>query len=68
MSGRTGKKIEDKAAKYAAEITARFEIALQMYLSGASEKAEEMLSGKIGLEDSSTDIPKEEINNEKNTK
>ena len=64
MSGRTGNKIETKAAKYAAEITARFEIALQMYLSGAAEKAEEMLNGTISLEDSLTDDPREEIKDE----
>lgn len=64
MSGRTGKKIETKAAKLSAEVTARFEIALQMYLNGAAEKAEEMLNGTVSLSDSLTDDPKEVITDE----
>jgi len=51
MAGRTDSKSKKKTAKYAAEVTARFEIALQMYLAGASEKAEEMLNGTIELND-----------------
>lgn len=68
MSGRTGKKIEGKAARYSAEVTARFEIALQMYLSGAAEKAEEMLLGAIDGEGSLNDDPREEIKDEENQK
>lgn len=43
MSGRTDSKSKKKAAKYAGEVTARFEVAIQMYLAGAAEQAEEML-------------------------
>lgn len=44
LSGRTDSKIKKKVAQYAAEVTARFEIAIQMYIAGASEQASEMLS------------------------
>jgi len=67
MSGRTDSKSKKKAAKYAAEVTARFEIALQMYLAGAAEKAEEMLKGIDGLtdeEDEATDEAPKEATNE----
>lgn len=43
LSGRTDSKIKRKVAQYAAEVTARYELAVQMYLSGAMEQAEEML-------------------------
>lgn len=44
LAGRTDSKIKKKVAQYAAEVTARFEIAIQMYIAGASEQASEMLS------------------------
>jgi hypothetical protein len=43
MSGRTDSKSKKKAATFAAEITARFELAIQLYLSGASQEAQKML-------------------------
>lgn len=59
MSGRTDSKSKQKAAKYAAEVTARFELAVQMYLSGASEQAKDMLakiqSGEISMFEENTE-------------
>jgi hypothetical protein len=59
MSGRTDSKSKQKAAKYAAEVTARFELAIQMYISGASEQAAEMLtkiaSGEISMFEETTE-------------
>jgi thioredoxin-like negative regulator of GroEL len=44
MTGRTDGKIKKRVAKYAAEVTARAELAVQLYLSGASEEAQKMLA------------------------
>jgi hypothetical protein len=70
FSGRTDGKIKKKVAKYAAEVTARYELAIQMYLSGASEQAQEMLSklasGEITLSEESTE--EETINNNEQEK
>lgn len=60
MSGRTDSKSKQKAAKYAAEVTARFELAIQMYVSGASEQAAEMLSKIASGEISMFEETKEE--------
>jgi hypothetical protein len=53
MAGRTDGKSKKKAAKFAAEVTARFEVSIQLYLSGAYEQAQDMLqklaSGEISL-------------------
>lgn len=65
MSGRTDGKSKKRVAKYAAEVTARFEIALQMYLAGAAEKAREMLDevGQLSEQDEeTTDAPQEATN------
>ena len=43
MSGRTDSKTKKKAAKYAAEITARYEVSIQLYLAEAADKARQML-------------------------
>lgn len=51
MSGRTDGKTKKKAAKFAGEITARFEIALQMYLAGAAEEAAKMLNPDAVISD-----------------
>ena len=67
MSGRTDSKSKKKAAKYAAEITARFEVAIQLYLAGAAEKAQEVLYGTndIQLDDEEeTDNATQEATNE----
>lgn len=59
LSGRTDSKIKRKVAEYAAETTARYELAIQMYLSGASEQAAEMLSkiasGEISMFEETTE-------------
>jgi len=53
MAGRTDGKIKKKAAKFAADVTARYEVAIQLYLSQAFEQAEDMLNklatGEISL-------------------
>jgi len=68
MSGRTDGKSKKKAASYAAEVTARFEVALQMYLAGAAEKAQEMLYGEntesIDEDTETNPIPEETTNEE----
>jgi hypothetical protein len=67
MSGRTDSKSKKKAAKYAAEITARFEVAIQLYLAGAADKAQEVLYGTndIQLDDEEeTDNATQEATNE----
>lgn len=58
MAGRTDTKSKNKAAKFAADVTARFEIALQMYLAGAAEKAQEILNGTT--EDTETEPTQQE--------
>jgi len=53
MTGRTDGKIKKKAAKFAADVTAKYEVAVQLYLSQAFEQAEDMLNklatGEISL-------------------
>lgn len=61
MSGRTDGKSKKKAASYAADVAARFEVALQMYLAGAAEKAFEMLNGVTSTEETE---PAQEADNE----
>jgi len=65
MAGRTDSKSKKKAANYAADVTARYEIAIQLYLSGAAEKAQEMLAG--GFSDSEEIEPTQEADNEEST-
>lgn len=43
LSGRTDGKIKKKVAKYSAEVAARFDVSIQLYLAGAAEKAKEIL-------------------------
>jgi hypothetical protein len=65
MSGRTDGKSRKKAAKYAADVTARYQIAIQLYLAGAAEKAQELLAG--GFSDSEeTETAQEADNDEPN--
>lgn len=45
-SGRNDTKIKKKAAKFAAEMTARFEMVLQMYLAQAYENTQKILNGE----------------------
>jgi len=61
MSGRTDSKSKKKAATYAADVSARFEVALHMYLAEAAEKAFEMLEG---MSDTETTEPAQEADNE----
>lgn len=64
MSGRTDGKSKKKAAKFAADVTARFEVSIQLYLSGAYEQAQDMLqklaSGEISLLNEETTEPTRE--------
>ncbi len=62
MAGRTDSKSKKSVAKFAAEITARFEIAIQMYLAGANEQAEEMLAKIAAGETLETTTGEEPIN------
>ena len=67
MSGRTDKKFKAKVAKYAGEVTARFEVSVHLYLKGAFEQAEEIL-GRIAagedvnapVEEETSDVPSAE--------
>lgn len=53
LAGRTDGKAKKKAAKFAADVTARYEVSIQLYLSGAYEQAQDMLqklsTGEISL-------------------
>ena len=65
MSGRTDGKTKKKAAKYAADVVARFEVSIQLYLAGAAEKAQEVLHG-TSEPDETTDAQEEATNEESN--
>jgi hypothetical protein len=69
MSGRTDGKSKKKAAKFAADVTARYEVSVQLYLSGAFEQAQDMLaklaSGEISLVEDPTE-PTQEATDEPN--
>jgi hypothetical protein len=54
LSGRTDTKIKKKVAQYAADVTARYEIAVHLYLAGAADKAREMLSGTPDISEETT--------------
>lgn len=69
IAGRTDTKAKKKVANFAGEITARFELAIQMYLAGAFEEAKKMLetidpSNDTQPEESITTNPEEETINE----
>lgn len=54
LSGRTDTKIKKKVAQYAADVTARYEIAVHLYLAGAADKAREMLGGTPDISEETT--------------
>lgn len=69
LAGRTDTKAKKKAANFAGEITARFELAIQMYLAGAFEEAQKILatvdpSNDTQPDESTTTNPEEETTNE----
>jgi hypothetical protein len=73
MSGRTDQKAKKKAAEFAADVMARYQYATHMYLQGAFEEAEVMLTKLKNGEtfESLTEQPTEtttteETNNEEN--
>lgn len=55
MAGRTDGKSKKRVAKYAAEVTARAELAVQLYLSGATEEAQKMLAQIGQVEDTTVE-------------
>jgi hypothetical protein len=60
LSGRTDSKTKKKVAKYSAEVAARFNVSIQLYLAGAAEKAKEILDNPSQFLDTAT----QEVENE----
>jgi hypothetical protein len=60
LSGRTDSKTKKKVAKYSAEVAARFNVSIQLYLAGAAEKAKEILDNPSQFLETAT----QEVENE----